>query len=81
MTHLLHKMNEILPELYIGRGLPHGFPTSASALSRKLTTYVYDLKMLGLNVEIGRATDRYVVIGTPENRKITVGIDDTDEIC
>lgn len=80
MTHLLHKMNEILPELYIGRGLPYGFPTSASALSRKLTTYVYDLKMLGLNVEIGRATDRYVVIGTPENRKITVDIDDTDEI-
>lgn len=80
MTQLLHKMNEVLPELYIGRRLPYGFPTSASVLSRKLNTYKYDLDMLGLNVEIGRDTNRYVIIGKPENQKIAVDTDETDDI-
>lgn len=79
MTQLLHKMNEILPKLYIGRRLPYGFPTSASVLSRKLNTYKYDLEMLGLNVEIGRDTDRYVIIGNPENQTNAVDTDDIDD--
>lgn len=79
MTQLLHKMNEILPELYIGRKFPYGFPTSASVLSRKLNTYKYDLEMLGLNVEIGRDTDRYVIIGNPENQTNAVDTDETDD--
>ena len=80
MTQLLHKMNELLPELYIGRRLPYGFPTSASVLSRKLNTYKYDLDMLGLNVEIGRDTNRYVIIGKPENQKIAVDTGENDDI-
>ena len=79
MTELLHKMSEILAIEYIGRGLPQGFPTSASSLSRKLSNYKSDLELLGLNVTIGRNTDRYVEIGSPENKKIAVDIDDTDE--
>ena len=83
MTQLLHKMNEILPELYISRRLPHNFPTGASVLSRRLSTYKHDLEMLGINVEIGRGTDRYVIIGNPQEANDTVDVDDavdTDDI-
>lgn len=84
MSTLLLKMQQTLPEIYIGKSIPTGFPKSASSLSRKLNNHQYDFKILGINIQIGRDTDRYVVIGDESNKKsiqnnIVDDIDDNDD--
>ena len=79
MTELLQKMRCIIEGTHIDRRIPANFPKTPSALSRKLNSYQFDLKTLGIEIVIGRSTDRYVEIGSPENKKIAVDIDDTDD--
>lgn len=73
-------MRYIIEKIYIDRRIPANFPRTPSALSRKLNSYQYDLKTLGIEIVIGRSTDRYVEIGLPEKKKIAVDSDDGDEI-
>ena len=80
MTELLLKMRSIIENTHIDRRIPANFPKNPSALSRKLNNYQHDLKTLGISVEIGRTTDRYVTIGSPENINVAVDTDETDDI-
>lgn len=80
MTELLQKMRSIIENTHIDRRIPANFPKNPSALSRKLNNYQHDLKTLGISVEIGRTTDRYVTICTSENIKVAVDSDETDDI-
>ena len=79
MTELLLKMRSIIENTHIDRRIPPNFPKNPSALSRKLNNYQHDLKILGIYVEIGRTTDRYVTIGSLENIKVAVDTDETDD--
>ena len=80
MSELLLKMRSIIENTHIDRRIPANFPKNPSALSRKLNNYQHDLKTLGISVEIGRTTDRYVTIGSPENINVAVDTDETDDI-
>ena len=73
MTDLLFALEAVYYSISISRTLPYSFPKSANALSRKLKLYERDLKLVEIEVTIGRATDRYVEL---KNKKIIV---DTDE--
>lgn len=75
MTTLLKKLRACCKEIYIGRSIPASFPEKANTLSKKLNQHRAELHNMGISVDIGRNTSRYVVI-----EKIrAVDIDDTDE--
>ena len=59
----------------LSKNLPASFPKTASALSRAINKYKYELNSIGIDIYIGRATDRYVEI--INNAVNAVGIVDT----
>ena len=62
MTELLQDAKKVLARFYIGNNLPPDFPKTPNAISRKLRGSIHELKESGINVKIGRASERFVVL-------------------
>lgn len=79
MSNLLLEIKKVLPNIYISKTLPDSFPKSANSLSKKLKVCKHELKTLGIKLEIGRATERYVHLEKISDS--TVDIVDNDEFA
>lgn len=62
MTELLNELQKTARNLYINKSLPASFPSNPNSLSRMLNTQKHELKNLDIDIDIGRATNRFVEI-------------------
>ncbi len=59
-SELLFLLKNAYMEMNSTETLPKGLPTTANSLSRKLNSSKNDLKNMGIHLEIGRNTNRYI---------------------
>lgn len=80
MTELLKKLRDYCRGIYIGGKIPVSFPEKANALSKKLNLHKHEIANMGITVEIGRNTNRYVVIEKIRDKQSTIPTDEANSI-
>lgn len=72
MTALHNELQKKVRNLYINKSLPASFPNNPNSLSRMLNTHKHELRNLDIDIDIGRATDRYIEITKINNNSSSV---------
>lgn len=69
MTELLKELGEVYLNNSVSNYLPSSFPKAANSLSTKLKVLHTDLSAIGISVDIGRGSTRYVYIKKSNNKE------------